>query len=302
MRLEEIYQICKRNQYILLSYTKNIAGYNENQKSISKTKYDRYKNIFYAVKEAIIDLNQLPFLQEDIKNIDLNQEFDLKKSLLQDGKIYDKISVIISMCEMLGYDSLYQKNGFAVKLPTDTDFTTFTKCINDFQLILSQCPFFKIENASFSFRKMDVGSTWLEFVVNGSAAAVLLGIFANVIDKGLILWSHMKTVKQQEEILQSAKLDNQLLETIVGNYETVSNALKEQYIKELSKEELDEEDKDRAKLCFDKLVTWLDKGMEIHNMIESDKEITPVFPTTERWAEIKGNALKLLENRENTKE
>lgn len=59
MRLEEIYQICKRNQYILLSYTKNIAGYNENQKSISKTKYDRYKNIFYAVKEAIIDFSHI---------------------------------------------------------------------------------------------------------------------------------------------------------------------------------------------------------------------------------------------------
>ncbi len=302
MRLEEIYQICKKNQHILRSYIKNIAGCSSNQKAISKTKYEMCKTSFCEAKEAIIDLNQLPFLQEDIKNIDLDQEFDPKKSLLQDGKIYDKISVIISMCETLGYNSLYEKNGFAVKLPAETDFATFAKCINDFQLILSQCPFFKVENASVSFRKMDVGSTWLEFVVNGSAAAALLGIFVNVIDKSLILWSHMKTVKQQEEILQSAKLDNQLLETIIGNYETVSNALKEQYINELSKEELDEEDRDRAKLCLDKLVAWFDKGLEIHNMIECDREITPIFPTTERWAGIKENALKFLGDKDNKKE
>lgn len=300
MRLEEIYQICKRNQPILQNYRKNVDECYG--RTITKRRSMIYEDSFYNVKRAIVELNQLPFLQEDIKNIYLDQEFDPNQPLLQDEKIYDKICVIISMCEMLGYDSTYQKNGFAVKLPTETDFATFTKCINDFQLILSQCPFFKIKDASFSFKKMDVGSTWLEFVVNGSAAAVLLGIFVNVIDKSLILWSHRKTVKQQEEILQSAKLDNQLLETIVGNYETVSNALKEQYIKELSKEELNEEDKDRAKLCFDKLVTWFDKGMEIHNMIECDKEITPVFPTTERWAEIKGNALKLLDNKENRKE
>lgn len=295
MRLEEVYQICKKHQKELKESFLTMKTNEFGAKEMTVIARNSYKRTFYNANKILDELETLSFLENDIKSFRENSKNYSQESAY--ATICHKVDGIIGMCEMMGYTQMHDEIGFSIKMPMDIDFSDFSKCLNDIQIVLTQCPFFSKKDAKISMKKVDVGSTWIEFVIIGIEAMGLLGVFAKVVDKGLVLWSHMKTIKQQEEIIRTAKLDNQLLETLLDNYKKVTEALTDKFIEEISGEQLNDEDKSRAKLCFDKLVLWFDKGMEIHNAIECDNEVKPVFPISSKWKEIQQSTLKFIDDK-----
>lgn len=307
MRIEEVFQICKQYQHdlkipmdIIKRYADRqyeiVSSFEDESKVLNKEKM--LKKALRQARFAIVGLDKLTFLQNDINKVLATDEDNPQEVRVDTYKvIYDKICGVIEMCEMMGYTIDDKEIGFTIKVPTDSNLIELSNCVSDIQLVLSQCPFLIQKDATISLKKVDVGSTWLDFVIVGVEAAALLGVFSKLVDKVLMLWSHIKTIKQQEEMLRSAQLDNELLEMLIRDYEKVSEALITKIIDQLSEKELNEEDKSRAKLCLDKLVIWFEKGLEIHDLIKTNKETKLVFPTSEKWAEIQESVLKLLDDK-----
>lgn len=296
MRLEEIYQICKIHQEALEAFIERQEAIERESDIFSTGRYK--KSVDGELYIILADLKRLPFGQDDINRISNPMGISEREYLDICKRIYNKICGIIEMCEMLGYTQVDEEIGFAIKMPININFAELAQCINDFQIILSKCPFLKGKDATISLKRADVGSTWFEFIITGVEAAALLSVFAKMVDQGLILWSHIKTNKQQNELWRRAQIDNQLIKELADNHEKVLSALTNKFIEELSTEPLDNEDKARAELCFKKLTMWIDKGMEIHNAIECKEQIKPVFPTLEKWAELQSNTLKLLDQKD----
>ena len=298
MRLEEIYQICKKNQRPLRLSLSIISNYDYGKKEMSITARESFNKAIRMVSIAIDDLGDLPSLQDDISSIKKDGKLLDKKYLPNCSVIYNKICGIVEMCEMLGYTEKEDETEFVIKMPVNIDFIELSQCISDVQIIIFQCPLFRRKDATIHLKKVDVGSTWIEFLITGVEATSLLLMVGAVIEKALTLWSYKKAIRQQDIILNISQVDEKLVEALAENYTKIFDALTEKYIEELSNDELDEEEKSRAKLCFDKLIIWFDKGLEIHDAIENGKEAKPVFPTSEKWEEIQENVLKLLTDKD----
>ena len=96
----------------------------------------------------------------------------------------------VDLYEKMGIDT-EERVGLDIKLPKFNDFSEFVKYINDIEFVLTKCPFLQDNNEKLIFENVDVGSTWLTFLVIGGAVtasgSVLLNNIASFVDKCIII-------------------------------------------------------------------------------------------------------------------
>ena len=312
MRLREVYSIC-------VEYMKKIPEMNV--KELFQEKYretGQYiinddKGILKYILQEFEMLGQVNVLKPTLDELKglmttekaINYRYTLnEKSQLMRGfrDLLVQLETIVNVCEGYGYaDEEYV--GFDIKVPDQRDFSSITKNLNDFNKIMKQSPFLNKCDAVIEYRKIDLGSTWIEFGIRGAAAASLLHIFAKFVDNCIKILSHKKNCQKQEAEYRRMEIDNKLIESMSEAHQKMTEALTNKYIEQLSGK-LDPEEQARAQLCFDMMVELLDKGMEIHHAITKNESNTLLFPTSEQWKEISGNlpAAENIEEKSNCAE
>lgn len=214
---------------------------------------------------------------------------------------------IINLYEKMGMDT-ENKIGIDIKLPKYNDFEEFVSYINNIQFIFTKCPFLQAEDEKLQFENVDVGSTWLTFLVIGgilTSGSVLLNNIAAFIDKCIILRSHYLTLKKQEQDLEKEEKDENekkiILEYINNLYKKeVDAAIRE--LEEITKYKLENKDGDergRVEQCFEKMGKLIDKGLQIYSTIDAPDETKQLFQPLEMHYIGIMDKIKLLEKKEN---
>lgn len=213
----------------------------------------------------------------------------------------------VDLYEKMGIDT-EERVGLDIKLPKFNDFSEFVKYINDIEFVLTKCPFLQDNNEKLIFENVDVGSTWLTFLVIGGAVtasgSVLLNNIASFVDKCIILRSHFLTTQKQKVELEAEKRDKAEKEIISKYIDDLYKNLVDSTIKELEKttnHTVKNEDGDefgRIEQCFDKMGVLIEKGLQIRASIDSPNATQALFePLEMKYLEV-DNALKLLEKKE----
>lgn len=311
MRLKEVYSICNKYMKKIPEIDiKRLFSDKVKPKSIVKRDDMKFVEPYYIIDildekwgqilEELADLEQIPTLSlavKDIKEI-LMIDNNIRESFTEEekGKLiknFKNLSIqmktIIDLCETYGYIS-EEYVGFDLKLPINKDFTSIAKVLNSFDKIINQAPFLNNHEATIEYKKVDLGSTWIEFVINGVASITLLHVLSRFVDDCIKILSHKKNCKQQEESYRRMQIDNEIIEGMVKAHNKMTDALTDKFIKELSGE-IEPEDQSRARLCFDMMIELLDKGVEIHQAITENESNELLFPTTEKWNEIGSNVI-----------
>lgn len=289
MRLHEIYNVCLEAYNLIhecIECKEGGASYSyeiRDRASISAA-------IEYVEKISFFD-EYLPVLKVFANNKE--KMLYTNSDLYQPIKELDiKLTSVIQLCESLGYTS--EGNGFSVKVPMK-DISIYAKCVAEFNIILQQYPKFKESDAIIVLKKVDVGSAWLEFCCTGVAAMTLLSMFADFVKKSIYLYSLTITVRQQKEQYKRTQISTHLMEEFDAIIEKITKEYSEKIVEEIAAgKDMDPEDKARAEMCFNKMVSLLDKGLEIHNTIEQEKDVKPLFPTTEQWEGINDKNMDLI--------
>lgn len=302
MRLHTIYTLCKENIDKLENC--EITTKHENAKYVTVVR--KWTN----AKEALCNLcaikafnakimeiyEAVPTVYRDVdgwENYFSNYSFSYEF-----GKIKDKLRTIIEVYESFGFEE--QEIGIDVKLP-DGDFSDFIGNARAFEFIINQCPVLKREDGEIKFNNVDVGSTWLSFFVIGGGALMLAKSFAALLDKAIILKSHLEQTKMQEEQLRAMKLGNDALEASLNTFKLLNENYMNNALDALEKEGTpykDGEERDKTKKTLEKMIDLLDKGVEIYSSASSPKEIQLLFPTLETEKLLTTEEVKLLTKKE----
>lgn len=244
------------------------------------------EKILKSVSEARMFKDEYPELNSSqIESV--NKDIRQMLSILQDLKdTYGEVN-----CEN---DTV----GFDVKLPPNISFGDFAKCVKDLDTAFSQCPTLKSDMENIQFSGVDVGSTWLAFTIIGVTATVsyILKNLADIIDKIVVIRSHIITCKQQQEAAKKAGIANDYLTTLIDFNKTFQEKLEENAVNELceSSNVTDPEERQRFRHSFNLLSEWMEKGMQIYASIDSSEDIKTLFPTVEAQS-LPEKVIKLLE-------
>lgn len=185
--------------------------------------------------------------------------------------------------------------GFDIKLPPNVTLRDLSVLIKNLDSVFSQCPLFRKDDGQITYSGVDVGSTWLTFIVIGTGAIYILNKLAEFVDKCLIIRSHWLTCKQQEESLRRLKLSNEILNELENKNQAILEKAKEQVVSELaaSNDIVDPEDNERLKYAMNVFIEQMNKGMEIYACVGAPQEIKAIFPAVETQA-LPDATLKML--------
>lgn len=227
------------------------------------------------------------------------------KLIVQETNIYNKIYTIIELYESMGLNDDDNSNAIDIKLPACEDLDEYISYLKDLNFIFSQCPFLQCDGEVIKFGSVDVGSNWLKLTIAATSVSVILTNTASLLDKALALRSHYITIQQQEEMLKSAQLKNELAEEQLEMFRQLKDAGMEIVIRRLEKDhemQLDPEERDKTERSLDKLILFLDKGGEIYASLESPENIQLLFPEIQGDLELPENIIKYLEDKEASQE
>lgn len=298
MRLHTIYKICKQNiealeQCEINSVYKNggfvlsINGWINARKSIENLySIEAFKKSIKTIYEVV------PLMCRDMDFWEIIMD-DLKFQRNIERLIHE-INGLIRVYESFGYQE--EKLGIDIKLPSG-DFTDFVSNIKSLEYIFTQCPIFMNSDGEIRFNNVDVGSTWLTFIIVGSGAIVLAKNVAALVSQAITLRSHLSNIEQQEELLRCAQIKNDVLESTVKTFDLLRETTINQILDDLvgtKAEYNDPEGRDKTKLALEKMSGLIDKGVEIYASIDAPKEIQVLFPEPETGGFLTDNITKLL--------
>ncbi len=308
MRLYNIYYLCKE-------YVEDINNLSfeaiEPGKVYKMESWNKCKNAMFVVR-------QIPFLKGYVDNFysrvpvfvreKNNPQIDSSTMNILAGikiDIADKMNTVIELYESLNMDA--NETGIDVKIPSCNSLKDYTAYLKELDFIFSQCPFLQHESGEIKFKTVDVGSQWLTFLVvatTGTAAvSYILNNLALLVDKAVQIKSHLLSLKQQEEILRSQKLQDDVLNASIESFNVLKSHYLSEAVKEIenSNEEsplTDGEERGKAEKSLEKLCDLMDKGMEIYASINTSREIQVLFPALGGSVELPDNILKLLEDKQ----
>lgn len=232
----------------------------------------RHKDLYF-IEWFIIPVNgdfQIPTQEENerIYQITKNMKYELEN--------------ILEVCKVVGAEP--NGLGFCVKLPSNMTLSQLSCCTKDLDSIFTQCPLFRYENGVIAFSGIDIGSFWLTFAIVGSAAVAILSGLATMIDKVIQIYSHVLTLKEQEEELRRRKISNDVVEEIVLSNKKIVEQLLQYTIEDLasSKGIKCPEEQENLKYTMRLLFDWMSRGMEIYASVKAPQEIKALFPTVEQ--------------------
>lgn len=218
------------------------------------------------------------------------------------GKLIVAMETVIDMYETINPKKVIDEDyGFDIKMPEFDDLGEFSKCMEDLDFVMKQCPYLNDKDGQIKYGSIDVGSTWLTFIIVGVGATTVMTNLAKIVDIAIKIKSHITTVKMQEEALRSVEIRDEIAAEVLDAYKKANRILTQNSVAELERElgELkDGEEKDRAGKTLEKLGYWMDKGMQIYSSIDAPVEIKDVFPLQQETNFLSDDLIKLLENKE----
>lgn len=258
-----------------------------------------------AITQLLDPLQIFPFLDVPINQIieiiDVSDASsyisEASRSMVRDNMRIIKSNLLImeDMLKLLHVEP--NCNGFDVKLPPNITLENLIECTKDLNTLFSQCPLFQYNDVQISLSGVDVGSSWLTFIVKGTGLFIVLRNLASLVDKVVHIRSHWLTCKKQEEECKKLGIANDLLGNLADAHNAVLKKLQENAVEELSSQNsiTDPESKARLNYSIDLMNKMMSKGLEIYAAIGSEEEIKSVFPTVEQQA-LPGELPKLLQS------
>ena len=234
-------------------------------------------------------------------------EFDITETVKDNfvtarERLIVAMETIIDMYENINPNKIINEEyGFDIKMPEFDDLGEFAKCIEDLNFVIKQCPYLNDKDGQIKYGTIDVGSTWLTFVIGGAAATTIISNLAKIVDNAIKMKSHITTVKMQEEALRTLEIKDEIAAEVLEAYKKTNQVLTQNSVTELERElgELkDGEERDKVGKILEKLAFWMDKGMQIYSAIDAPTEIKDVFPKQQEVSFLSDDLIKLLENKE----
>ena len=234
--------------------------------------------------------------------------FDISDAVANNFIVARKEIVVAANTIIEMYKSINDKReegdneGIDIKLPEFQNIGEFSKCLGDLDFIINQCPYLRNNDCTIKYGSMDVGSTWITFLLLGSAATVVLTNLSKLIDAAIKIKSHVVTVKMQEEALRSIEIKNEVATEVMNAFKKANDSITDRCMAELQQElgELkDGEEADKTRRSLEKLAIWMDKGMQIYSAIDAPSEIKDLFPNQPEIAYLTDDLQKLIEMKEN---
>lgn len=240
----------------------------------------------------------IPMVYRDLNKFDITEGI-AKNFIRAQEELVRAFEIVIKVYETINDKQEKQiSGGFDIKLPEFEDIGEFSKCLEDLNFVINQCPYLRDSDCRIKYGSIDVGSTWITFLLLGSAATVLLTNLSKVVDAAVKIKSHITTVKMQEEALRSIEIKNELATEVMNAFKKANNVITDQCITELKQEigQLkDPEEEDRVRRSLEKLALWMDKGMQIYSAIDAPAEIKDLFPTQAEATYLTDDIQKLIE-------
>ena len=214
MKLYNVYRLCKENIISL-----EIANFKKDSKNGVYT-----ISYWPSIKKALDIIKQIPMFKQIINDYinsvpvlvreNVSPQVDPTTAQNINSKlkiITDKMNAVIELYESmnLGDDG----TGIDIKLPPCDNLKDYIAYLKDIDFIFSQCPFLQCENEILKFQSVDVGSNWIKLTLATASTCMILNNTAALMDKALILRSHYISIQQQEEVLKSVQLKNELTES-----------------------------------------------------------------------------------------
>lgn len=314
MKLYNVYRLCKK--YIDFDEIIEVTNKEElNPSGKGKTVVYTIKN-WLELRNLLIKISKIPALtryvddyiqsvpdifkcEDTIRvNFDRYSAFKNKQNIL-----HDKMNGIIELYESMNIET--NGTGIDIKLPPCDDLKEYINYLRELDFIFSQCPFLQYDDEILKFGSVDVGSNWVRLTLATASTCFILNSVASVLDKAIALRSHYITIQQQEEMLKSHQIKNELAEEEIEIFKKLKNAGMDIVIEKLSKESgisLNPEELDKAKRSLDKLVILLNKGCEIYATLDSPEEVQVMFPEIQGDLELPESIVKYIEDKESQSE
>lgn len=306
MRLYGMYYTCKK-------YIEYVKG----MKVISKSSTRETTWWIESWKEKSIVLNEISIMEplrvyarelyETIPIIYRDQDEINVTEKVKDNFVTARKRLVVAMETIIHMYETINPNkatgetyGFDIKMPEFDDLEEFSKCIDDLNFAIKQCPYLNKEG-QIKYGTIDVGSIWLTFIVVGAGATTIISNLGKIVDNAIKIKSHITTVKAQEEALRSIEIRDEVAAEVLDAYKKANKVLTQNSVAELERElgELsDGEEKDKVGKTLEKLGFWMDKGMQIYSAIDAPTEIKDVFPEQQEIKFLSDDLMKLLENKE----
>lgn len=209
------------------------------------------------------------------------------------------------------YESMHlamDGKGIDIKIPECHDLKEYMSYLKELDFIFNNCPYLQCDDEKVRFSSVDVGSNWLTFIIEITAAAgavaltgsVILKNLAAIMDSVLVLKSHLVSIKRDEQLLKTAEKKNDLLDSELEVFDTLRKIYLNQTTESLESqlgEISDPEDKTKLEKSLEKLSNLLDKGMEIHASIDLPTDVQLLFPEVIEQQKISSDILKYLEEK-----
>ena len=305
MRLYNIYYLCKN----LIEIIK--------KDKIETKKYssEYFINNWNEYKTALQSLRQIPMFSKIVEEIyetipvfvrEKNRpeiDIDTKNNFIKkNNNIILQMQTIIDLYESMNLKN--RKKGIDIKIPECNELKEYVGYLREIDFIFTQCPYLLSENEQIKFANVDVGSNWLSFLIElstgSTATCLILNNLAKLLDKAIILKSHYLSVKQQEEVLKTAKQKSELTKSEIEIFNTLKNHYMNEVVSELEKEIeplKDGEERGKVEKSLEKLATLLDKGVEIYASLDTPKDVQVLFPELGETEKLPEDILKLLEDK-----
>ena len=307
MKLYNVYRLCKQN--VDFFYKNHIIDKGNGINTIEsweeiQRRFGKLSKIPVFKKDIETYLKTVPSIEREEEEPKISSKLASKLSA-QEIDIYNKIYNIIELYESMGLNDEDNSNAIDIKLPAFEDLDEYISYLKDLNFIFSQCPFLQCDGEVIKFGSVDVGSNWLKLTITAASISVILTNTASLLDKALALRSHYITIQQQEEMLRSMQIKNELAEEQVRTFKQLKDAGMEIVIQRLEKDhgiQLDPEERDKTERILDKLILFLDKGGEIYASLDAPEDIQLLFPEIQGDLELPENIIKYLEDKEASQE
>lgn len=301
MKLYNVYRLCKK--YIDVIEPKNIVC--KDGKTYELENWKVLVKVFATLEKVPVlkeyTINYIKMVPEFVRK-DIVPKFDSETARELNtikSKMSNIMKVIIEFYESMNISS--GENGIDIKLPPCKDLKDYINYLREFDFILSQCPFLQCKDETITFESVDVGSNWIRLAVTSTSACVILSNIGVLVDKAITLRSHYINIQQQEEVLKSTQLKNELAREQKQTFDLLRKAYFDNAITEIQKQcgDLkDGEEKGKAEKALEKLCELIDQGAEIYASIDAPEEVQVLFPEIQGNLELSGELIKYLEDKE----
>lgn len=278
----------------------NVSGWLNAKETILKL-----KELEYFKESCDLLWNSVPSYYKDEKEFSVTKQ-RWNEILINRNNLHRKIRDVIELYESMGFDR-DKSVGLNIKLPNNMDFSDFTNALKDLEFIFTKCPFICNLEEKLQFKNVDIGSTWLCFAIVGIATtgvSMIANNIAALIDKAIIIKSHLLSIEQQEERLKAIVSDREKKEEamniVTESYKQMKEECWSTNIEELTASTgvklADGDEKSRTEQSLKKLGVLIDNGLKIYSSIDAPEEVKILFPPLE-IKQVEHEEMKKLENK-----